>query len=117
MSRTAALHLVGALALAAATVAPASTSHAWDRWHHDGGWGGGRAWQGNGGCGGCGVAGALLGLGVGAVLGAALANGEGPPPPAYYSGPPPAYAPPPGVYPPPPMAAYPPPAVYYGDDD
>ncbi len=77
MSRTAALHLVGALALGAATVAPASTSHAWDRWHHDGGWGGGRAWQGNGVCGGCGVAGALLGLGVGAVFGAALAMERG----------------------------------------
>jgi hypothetical protein len=46
------------------------------------------------------VGGTLLGLGVGALLGGALAA----PPPVVYSAPPPAY------YPPPP----PPPPVYYG---
>lgn len=50
------------------------------------------------------VGGALLGLGVGAVLGGVLA----PPPPAYYAPPPVYYAPPPPTY------YAPPPPVYYG---
>ena len=47
------------------------------------------------------IAGGLLGLGVGAVLGSALASSAAPPPPAYYPAPPPpAYysAPPPAYY-------------------
>jgi hypothetical protein len=47
------------------------------------------------------VAGALLGLGLGAVIGGALAA-------------PPVYAPPPVYYAPPPTYYAPPPAVYYG---
>ena len=53
------------------------------------------------------VGGALLGLGIGAVLGGAVAA----PPPAVIYAPPP----PPPRYPPPPAVYYaPPPAVYYG---
>jgi len=46
------------------------------------------------------IGGALLGLGVGAVLGGALAAGPPvyTPPPVYYAPPAPAYAPPPPVY-------------------
>lgn len=47
------------------------------------------------------VAGALLGLGIGAVIGGAVAQ-------------PPVYAPPPVYYAPPPTYYAPPPAVYYG---
>ncbi len=64
--------------------------------------------RGHGGDGAAILGGALLGLGVGALLGGAMA-----PPPAY--SPPPAYVPPPGVYYPPPPPAYyapPPPATY-----
>jgi hypothetical protein len=100
------LHVVSALALAVATVAPVTPSYAWDRWHHEGGWGGGHPYY-NRGCGGCGVAGALLGLGVGVAVGAAIA-GSAPPPRPVYAPPPPVY------YAPPPPAAYPPPNVYYG---
>ncbi len=86
----------GLLALAAVLsmplVAPASAQH-WDRrrdehWRHDDHRGGDAA--------GALLGGALLGLGVGAAIGAATA-----PPPVYYA-PPPAYA------------APPPPPVYYG---
>ncbi|HTN11655.1 MAG TPA: hypothetical protein VL154_11880, partial [Acetobacteraceae bacterium] len=72
---------------------------------HRGGWRGDRGWRGdhrdNSGAI---IGGALLGLGLGAVIGGALA-----PPPAYYAPPPPVY------YAPPPPAYYaPPPTVYYG---
>jgi hypothetical protein len=114
MTKTKALRLVGALALAAVTFSSALPSYSDGRWQHRDGWGGGRNWGGDGrgwgdhgGCRGCGVAGALFGLAAGAALGGAL-SGEGPSP---------AYAGPPGVYYPPPQSAYPPPAVYYGDDD
>ena len=64
----------GLLALAVAFAAPAaSPAFAADRWAHHGGWGGGHDWHGGGwggGCGGCGVGGALIGLGVGAAVGA-----------------------------------------------
>ncbi len=67
-------------------------------WHGgDGGGGGGQFFGG-----------ALLGLGIGALMGGALSQpGYAPPPPAYYPPPPPAYyAPPPPVY-------YAPPPGYY----
>jgi hypothetical protein len=72
------------------------------QWH---GGGGGCCYHGGGGNF---VGGALLGLGVGAVLGGALApHYYAPPPPVYYAPPPPVYyAPPPPVY-------YAPPPVYY----
>lgn len=69
-------------------------------------------WHG-GGCYNCGggnfAAGALLGLGVGAVVGSTVAR------PHYYAPPPVYYAPPPPVYyaPPPPVYYAPPPPVYY----
>lgn len=113
MARKTILCSISALALAVIAVSPVDSSYAWDRWHHEGGWRGGREWGDRGDCGGCGIAGALLGLGVGAAVGAAMA-GDGPPP---YAPPPAGYYPPPGVYYPPPQAVYPPPAVYYGDDD
>jgi hypothetical protein len=67
-------------------------------------------WHGGGGCWNCGggnfAAGALLGLGVGAVIASR---------PHYYAPPPVYYAPPPPVYyvPPPPVYYAPPPPVYY----
>ncbi len=69
-------------------------------------------WHGGGGCWNCGggggnfAAGALLGLGVGAVIASQ---------PRYYAPPPVYYAPPPPVYyaPPPPVYYAPPPPVYY----
>ena len=50
-----------------------------------------------------GLAGALLGLGIGALVGGAIVSSQqpqyAPPPPVYYAPPPPAYyAPPPGAY-------------------
>lgn len=53
------------------------------------------------------VGGALLGLGVGALLAAPFVA----PPPVVYAPPPPAYYPPPYAYAPPPY--YPPPGGYY----
>jgi hypothetical protein len=77
-------------------------------------------WHGGGGCYNCGgnfVGGALLGLGVGAVVGGALApRYYAPAPPVYYAPPPPVYyAPPPPAYyaPPPPVYYAPPPGYYY----
>jgi len=53
------------------------------------------------------VGGALLGLGVGAVVGGALAPRYYAPPPVYYAPPPPVYyAPPPPVYYAPPQPVY-----------
>lgn len=71
-------------------------------WHHNNGWHGG-GWHGGGGGwhgdrdwhhddGGNAAAGALIGLGVGALIGGAIAS-------QYYAAPPPvAYAPPPPYY-------------------
>ena len=94
MIRSTILRSAGALALAAALTLPAVTpAAAYERWVHHGGWHGGHewhggGWRGGGPCcgGGWGPGGVLLGLGVGAALGAALVA-----PPAYY-------APPPAVY-------------------
>lgn len=109
---------LGALAIGAVMTASIAGSaiaephdHGWhhDRWH-DGGWHGDRGYyQDNTGAA---IGGALLGLGVGALLGSTLA----PPPQAYYAPPPQSYyAPPPVYYPPPPQSYYaPPPPVYYG---
>lgn len=82
---------VAALGLAAAPAAQADWHHGWrgdrDHYHHDGG----------------GVAtGALIGLGVGALVGGAIVASQQP----YYAPPPVAYAPPPVYYPAP---AYAPP--------
>jgi hypothetical protein len=85
-----------AVPLAASPIAAHAVPHGYShgrhgRWHHPGpvyGDGGGGA-----------VAGALLGLGVGALIGGALAQSYAPPPPVYYAPPPPvAYAPPPVTY-------------------
>ena len=99
------LALTAVFALSAAT-----PTFAAERWQHKGGWGGGHArhdWGGRGGGGGggggIGVGGVLLGLGVGAALGAAIAA-----PGPVYAAPPPVY------YAPPPVQYGPPPAVYYG---
>jgi hypothetical protein len=70
-------------------------------------------WHGGGG--GNFVGGALLGLGLGAVVGGALAQPRYAPPPVYYAPPPPVYyAPPPPVYyaPGPPVYYAPPPGYY-----
>ncbi len=95
------IRAIGATALVAVLAAPlavpASAQHGHDYrgGHYDRGHDGG----------GIGVAGgALLGLGVGAVIGGAIASAA---PPAYYP-------PPPVYYPPPTPAYYPPPPVYYG---
>ncbi len=80
--------LASTLMLATALAASPLTAEAY--WH------GGGCWN----CGGGGnfVAGALLGLGVGAVV-AARPHYYAPPPPVYYAPPPPVYyAPPPGYY-------------------
>jgi len=94
MTRSSTWRKAGLLALALAFAAPAATpSFAAERWQHRGGWGGGHAWHGGGwvgGCGGCGVGGALLGLGVGVAVGAAVAGAYAPPP-VYYAPPPPVY--------------------------
>lgn len=82
-------------------------------WHGDHG-GGGPGWGGRGGPGwggerrdhddGGAVAGAVIGLGLGALLGGAIIAQQQP----YYAPPPPVvYAPPPVVYAPPPQAYYP----------
>jgi hypothetical protein len=90
--------LASTLLLATALAASPLTAEAY--WH------GGGCWN----CGGGNfAAGALLGLGVGAVVGGAIAR------PHYYAPPPVYYAPPPPVYyaPPPPVYYAPPPPVYY----
>jgi hypothetical protein len=119
---TAVLALAAALAIPA--VGPAFAQHGHDRYddhrgerryyhdngnrhdyHHDNGY------RDNSGAI---IGGALLGLGVGALVGGAIAPAR---PPAYYVPPPAYYAPPPPVYYAPPPRAYyapPPPAVYYG---
>lgn len=60
--------------------------------------------------GGIGVGGVLLGLGIGALIGGAIASSQQPqyaPPPQYYAPPPPVYyAPPPPAYYAPPPGAY-----------
>jgi hypothetical protein len=87
----------------------APAAHA-DWRHQGGGWGGGRHYEqhrGNGG--GDAVAGALIGLGVGALIGGMIAASQ--PPPQYYAPQPQYYAPPPVAYAPPPYAA---PAYYAG---
>ena len=102
MSRSSALRVAGLLGLAVVFSAPAITPAFAQHWDHRGGWGGGHVRHDWGrGRGGVGLGGVLLGLGVGAAVGAALAA----PPPVYYA-PPPAYAAPPAYYAPPP--------VYYG---
>ncbi len=94
-----------ALALAATLAAPlpASAQNWHDRGrHYDRGHGHDRGYDHRGGNGGAAVGGALLGLGVGALIGGALASSQPayrPPPPVYYAPPPPGYnAPPPPVY-------------------
>jgi hypothetical protein len=63
------------------------------------------------------IGGALLGLGIGALIGGAIVGAPPayfPPPPVYYP-PPPAYYPsPPAYYAPPPAYYAPPPPVYHG---
>jgi hypothetical protein len=83
------------LGLAAAVAVPVmSPASAADRWQHHGGWNGGHDWHRGGhdwhggGGGGIGAGGVLLGLGLGAALGAGIAASQAP---AYY-------APPPAVY-------------------
>jgi hypothetical protein len=79
----------------------APTAHA-DWRHHGGGWGNGwhgHEHRGNGNA----VAGALLGLGVAAVIGGVIASQQ----PYYYAPPPVAYAPPPPPYYPAPGYGYP----------
>ncbi len=96
-----------ALALATTLVAPLPALA--QNWHdrgghydHDRGHGHDRGYDHRGGNGGAVVGGALLGLGVGALIGGAIASSQPayqPPPPVYYAPPPPGYyAPPPPVY-------------------
>lgn len=71
-------------------------------WHHEPpprAWHGGHYHDG-GNDAGAAIAGALLGLGLGVIVGGAIANSAAPPPPVYYSAPPPPtyYAPPPPAY-------------------
>jgi hypothetical protein len=99
-------HVALTIALALSMTAPAFADQ---RWQHKGGWNGGRQYEdwghyGGGGGDGIGIGGALLGFGVGAAFGAALAA----PPAVYYRPPPPVY------YGPPPVYYGPPPVVYYG---
>ncbi len=73
-------------------------------WHQRGGWGG-DAWDHDQGGGGA-LAGALVGLGIGALIGGAIVASQ---PPYYYAPPPVVYAPPPPyyqAYPPPPPPPY-----------
>ena len=94
--------LASTLLLATALAASPLSAEA----HWNGGGGGGGCYN----CGGSFAGGALLGLGVGALVGGALAPryyAPPPPPPVYYAPPPPVYyAPPPPVY-------YAPPPGYY----
>lgn len=114
-----AVRVSSVLTLVGALVLPVAPAYAWDRWHHEGGWGGGREWNerhgwGERGCDGCGIAGALLGFGIGAALFGGAPAPVYNPPPVYVQ--PPAYTPPPVVYYPPQQTVYPPPVVYYGRD-
>ena len=89
--------------LVAAGLLAAPAAHA--DWHGRGyGWHGGYPhWEHHHDNGGAAVAGALLGLGLGAIIGGAIASQ----PPAYYAPPPPvAYAPAPSYYAPPPGYYY-----------
>ena len=90
--------LVGTV-LAGALAAPAAEAdwrgRSYGHHHHHGGYSGGTV-----------AFGALLGLGAGVALGAALA------PPHYYAPPPVYYAPPPVYYAPPPVYYTPPPILY-----
>ena len=102
-----------AVALATSTFCAALglvTSPAEAQWRRDHGYRHGHYYRGVGP--GAIVGGALLGLGVGALLAAPYAA----PPPVVYSPPPVVYAPPPPAYYPPPAYAYapvyPPPAYY-----
>src|SRR5579875_282198 len=94
--------------LAASLTVPAAVAEAQPRpygrhgdWHH-GGYHRGGYDHGNGGnTAAAAIGGALLGLGVGALVGSALSQqAAAPPPGAYYPPPPPgaAYGPPPGAY-------------------
>jgi hypothetical protein len=94
---------IGVMALAATLVIPLATPASAQRGHDWGGRsdrGGGRDYHRGGGGGGAAIGGALLGLGIGAVIGGAIASSQ----PAYR-------APPPVYYAPQPPA---PPPVYYG---
>lgn len=101
--------LLAAPVAAGLLAAPSMARADWHGWHvwRGGGWHGG--WHGghwNYWGPGAVVAGALAGIGVGALVAGAVA----PPPPVYYPPPPAYYAPPPGYYAPPPAAYAPPPA-------
>jgi hypothetical protein len=90
-----------ALALATTLVAPLPASA--QNWHdHGGHYDRDRGHDYHNGNSGAVVGGALLGLGVGALIGGALASSQPAyraPPPVYYAPPPPGYyAPPPPVY-------------------
>ncbi|HEY8290005.1 MAG TPA: hypothetical protein VIG49_12105 [Acetobacteraceae bacterium] len=86
----------------------APAAHA-DWRHRGGGWGGHEQHYGHGGGGVSPVAGALIGLGVGALIGGVIASQAAP----VYAAPPVAYAPPPAYYPPAPTYYAAPPPAYY----
>ncbi len=99
-------HWVRMVLLTTALTVPAAVAQAQPR-YHDGHHGYDRRphggyYHGDGGNGaGAAIGGALLGLGVGALIGSALSQrAAAPPPGAYYPPPPPgaAYGPPPGAY-------------------
>ena len=93
----------GAILLATATIAAPLAADAGPPRHYDGHYdrrGRGDYHRGGGNTGAL-LGGALLGLGVGALIGGAIAQqGYAPPPGAYYPPPPPGpgYGPPPGAY-------------------
>ncbi|HQU04713.1 MAG TPA: hypothetical protein PLT25_08335, partial [Acidocella sp.] len=96
-------HRLSAAVLAFSMVAAPLAAHADD--HHDRRDGGGQYYErgDNRDNSGNVIGGALLGIGIGAILGATIAQQQqqyyAPPPPVYYAPPPPAYyAPPPGAY-------------------
>jgi hypothetical protein len=96
----------GTFALAATLAMPLATSAFAQRdrdWHHDnrGHYDRHDRDRGHGGNGAA-IGGALLGLGIGALIGGAIASG----PPAYAAPPPVYYAPPPSYGSPPPPPAY-----------
>ena len=98
---------IGALALAAiVALPPAAPAFAQRDRHYDHDWHGGpdHGRDHDHGGGGAAVGGALLGLGVGALIGGAIASSQ----PAYRAPPPAYYGPPPQPY------SAPPPPVYYG---
>jgi hypothetical protein len=85
--------LIAAPVAAGLLAAPAARAD----WHHDhgwhGGWHGDRDWHHHDG--GDAAAGALIGLGVGALIGGVIASQQqyyAPPPPVVYAPPPPYYA-------------------------